>query len=136
MKTVYLLRRQAEKDRTLGVLQIFDGLTMQAKFTTLEPPWLNNAANKSCIPAGIYTIKPRHTPKYGDHLIVEGTEPRECILCHKGNFPSNTEGCILIGMGFGDLDKDKKNDIINSQAAMGLLVQFIKAPARLIVINA
>jgi len=135
-KTVYLLRRVSAPDRTLGMLLVCDELTIQARFATLEPPWKDNERNISCIPAGVYVIRPRTSPKFDDHLIVENVPGREYILCHRGNTPEDTAGCVLVGMGHQDLDKDGKLDVYSSRAAMGLLVQFIRAPARLVVVDA
>lgn len=136
MKTVYLLRRQSLKDRTLGTLLVFDELTIQARFATLEPPDRGNRPNESRIPAGRYQLKPRKSEKFGEHLVIEGVPGRSWILCHHGNFPADTEGCILVGMGHKDLDADGKPDVFSSRAAMGLLVQFVRAPARLVVVDA
>jgi hypothetical protein len=136
MKTVYLLRRISSDDRTLGTLLVFDGLTMQARFSTLEPPWRENKPNVSCIPAGVYTIKPRSSPKFDEHLIVDDVPGRSYILAHRGNTPADTEGCVLVGMGHQDIDKDGKTDVFSSRAAMGLLVQFVRVPARFVVVDA
>ena len=135
MKTLYLLRRKRLDDRTLGRLLVFDGLTMQASFATMEPPWAGNEANKSCIPSGIYVASPRSSQKFGDHLLIEDVPDRTYILCHRGNYPSNTQGCVLVGMAHKDLNWDGKADISSSQAAMDLLVQFVRAPARLVIID-
>ena len=127
MKRVILLRLQGLPDRTLGALYVFNGVSRLGQFTTLEPPWLFNERGKSCIPPGAYVLSPRApTDKVPyDHLIVGGTAPREAILMHRGNFPKNTEGCILPGMGFGAADSDGKPDVLQSTAAMNLLVQMI-----------
>ncbi len=136
MKTVYLLRRQALKDRTLGRLFAFDGLFRRLDLASLELPQKNNVQGVSCIPAGRYRLVPRSTQKRGDHLLVEGVPGREWILIHRGNFPSEIRGCILVGMGHKDLDADGKPDVFSSRAAMGLLVQFVREPAELIVVDA
>ncbi len=136
MKTAYILRRQALKDRTLGTMLVFDGSAVLARFSTLEPPDRGNRPNESSIPAGRYQLRPRRSDKFGEHLVIEGVPGRSWILCHHGNFPADTEGCILVGMGHKDLDADGKPDVFSSRAAMGLLVQFIREPAELIVVDA
>lgn len=136
MKTVYLLRRTSGPDRTLGTLLVFDELTIQARFATLEPPWKDNSPNESCIPAGVYALRPRTSPKFDEHLEVIGVPGRSYILVHRGNQPEDTSGCILIGMGHKDIDADGKPDVFSSRAAMGLLVQFVREPAELIVVDA
>lgn len=81
------------------------------EFVTLEPAWLNNAIGKSCIPAGVYNVKPRYNTKYSNHFIIEGTEPRTYVLLHVGNYRKNSTGCILVGNAFVDLNKDGEIDI-------------------------
>lgn len=136
MKTVYLLRRQALKDRTLGRMIVFDGVFSRLDLATLELPWKNNAQGVSCIPAGRYRLVPRSTQKRGDHLLVEGVPGREWILIHRGNFPSEIRGCILIGTDHVDIDGDAIPDVSGSRVAMTQLVQLISEPAELIVVDA
>lgn len=134
MKAIYLLRRASLPDRTLGKLLVFDGISLQAHFSTLEPPWKNNRPKESCIPIGEYLVKPRTSPKFGDHLIVEDVPNRSFILVHRGNFRDSTEGCILIGMNHQDIDNDGTLDVSSSRAAMALLLQFVREEGKLIVI--
>jgi len=68
---------------------------------TAERPWLNNAVNVSCIPAGTYNCKRVQSHKFGDTFEVEGVEGRTHILFHKGNIPmQDSHGCILVGETF------------------------------------
>lgn len=115
-----LLRFRHYADRTLGILEA-GNLTL----TTLEPAWKNNEKNVSCVPVGIYKLKRRNTPRFGDHLILEDVPGRSYVLIHFGNFPENTSGCILVGDGFKDLNNDKKTDITNSRSAMRMLLNEI-----------
>ena len=134
MKRLLLMRLEKLDDRTLGRLIVFDGVEIAATFTTLELPWNNNKKNESCILSGYYTVEPRQSPKYGNHLIVNGTTPRELILLHVGNKPTDTEGCILIGTGFGDFDRDGRREITESRRAMRHLTELITGKAELIIL--
>lgn len=134
MKRLLLMRLEKLDDRTLGRLIVFDGVEIAATFTTLELPWNNNKKNESCILSGYYTVEPRQSPKYGNHLIVNGTTPRELILLHVGNKPADTEGCILIGTGFGDFDRDGRREITESKRAMRHLTELITGKAELIIL--
>lgn len=134
MKRLLLMRLEKLDDRTLGRLILFNGVEIEATFTALELPWNNNEKNRSCILSGYYTIEPRTSPKYGNHLIVNGTTPRELILLHVGNAPKDTEGCILIGTGFGDFDKDGRREINESKRAMKRLTEIITGKAELIIL--
>lgn len=133
MKKLVLTRLQSDETRTLGRLSVFMGLSEQARFVTLEPPWKSNKTAQSCIPAGKYPIMPRSSQKFGDHLILDDVEGREFILIHRGNFPNDSTGCILLGMRFSDIDNDGKIDIAGSADAMGILVQLVREEAVLII---
>jgi hypothetical protein len=43
---------------------------------------------------------------------------RSGIRFHSGNYYKDSEGCILLGSGLADLNKDKIKDITNSKATM------------------
>lgn len=128
MKKLIIKRFKDDGKQTQGRAILFDGDRQILSFVTLEPPWLNNERAKSCIPAGIYTVKPRKSPKYGNHFVIEGTWPREWVLFHVGNYigsknpktgtPDST-GCILVGNAFVDLNRDGLLDI----SASGLTMQ-------------
>ncbi len=134
MKRLVLNRLQKLDDRTLGRLCVFSDLELEATFATLELPWRNNEKGNSCILSAFYTVEPRTSPKYGKHLLVNGTAPRELILLHQGNFPKDTAGCILVGSDFSDIDQDKKLEITNSKRAMQKLVKLVTEPAELIIL--
>lgn len=134
MKRLVLNRLQKLDDRTLGRLCVFNGLNLEATFATLELPFRNNEKSNSCILSAFYTVEPRRSDKFGDHLLVNGTAPREMILLHYGNYPKDSTGCILIGSDFGDLDQDHKLEITNSKRAMQKLVKLVTERAELIIL--
>lgn len=74
---------------------------------TLEHPF-------KLIPTGEYMCKPYSSPKYPNtwEIIVEG---RTKILFHWGNFFTDSEGCILVGEKFQDLNSDGVMDIADSR---------------------
>lgn len=70
-------------------------------FYVLERPWLDNARNQSCIPAGTYrcAIKvPPNAGKYRNVYEVHGVPGRSAILIHNGNTVNHSRGCLIIGM--------------------------------------
>ena len=90
---------------------------------TLENPWIDNQRNISCIPEGEYEVRirlPREsaTRDYM-HLLVKDVPDRDYILFHIGNRPSDTSGCILVGLS------SSQDFVNNSRLAMDLLMKEI-----------
>ena len=90
---------------------------------TLENPWLDNQRNISCIPEGEYPVRlryPRESPtREYLHLLIQDVPNRDYILFHRGNFPKDTRGCILVGQG-------TQQDVVNnSTLAMDLVMKEI-----------
>ncbi|WP_285907677.1 DUF5675 family protein [Pseudodesulfovibrio pelocollis] len=105
-----LIRYDEDRDGTFGVL-IIDGRPF---CSTLEPPDLNNAANISCIPPGVYTCGIVDSPRYGRTFEVQDVPGRTHILIHSGNIVAHTMGCILLGQYVGKLKGDRA--VLNSGA--------------------
>ena len=115
--TATLLRHpRASADCTLGTLVFDNGDTFQ----TLELPWRDNKPNVSCIPQGYYDVVRHTSPSKGDCYEVLDVPAREHILIHVGNFPTDTQGCILIGV-------DRKNGAIQ-QSKLALQMLKLIAP--------
>lgn len=70
---------------------------------TMERPWLHNKVNVSCIPAGVYDLKPVDSPKFGYTYEVCDVQARTHILIHKANRPSELQGCIAPVSKYGVL---------------------------------
>lgn len=83
---------------------------------TLEDPWNNNAPFKSCIPIGHYHCRRINSPKFGDTFEVVNVPGRSHILFHAGNTWEDTEGCILLGSRWDQVDG--KTVIRDSRAAL------------------
>lgn len=79
---------------TMGVLVIGEGL-----FFTVEPPWLNNQPFVSCIPEGEYLCKRYSSKRYPDTWEITSVPGRTHILFHAGNRASDSEGCVILGLG-------------------------------------
>ena len=95
MKILKLKRTHCLDKLTLGILDI-ENIPF---CLTLEPPWRNNKVDESCIPVGEYLCKRIVSPKFGEtfEIIVQN---RTIILFHKGNYITETKGCVLINNGF------------------------------------
>ena len=68
---------------------------------TLELPWRDNKKSVSCIPDGEYGCRIRLARESATrdyvHLLVKDVPNRSYILFHRGNYPSDSRGCILTG---------------------------------------
>lgn len=109
---IKLIRTESTDVHTLGVLLV-DGKMFA---TTMENPWLNNEKNVSCIPTGTYKAKKFNSSKHGKTLVVEGVPNRSGILFHVGNYPKDTEGCILLGSNFSKEGTTMISDSVSAMA--------------------
>lgn len=123
---ITLIRHAYLPDVTLGRLLVGD-----IDFCTLEEGWRpdpdgpggqrrEGALVESCIPDGIYQLRPHITERYPEgvwHLVnpnlgvyAPGTRPagqkwgRDAVLIHNGNTTKDIEGCILVGSRHGQLN--------------------------------
>jgi len=101
MKYFTLKRVVYNQHGTFGVLIDDEGIPFAL---TLENPWEDNRRNISCIPANQYVCKRVLSPKFGDTFEITNVEDRSHILFHKGNTSKDTNGCILIGEQFEDIN--------------------------------
>lgn len=92
-----LIRNEFTPTCVLGVLVLDNGFTCQ----TLELPWRNNERNVSCIPLGTYEVSPWLSPSKGDCFKVHDVPARDDILLHVGNYPKDSQGCVLVGQERG-----------------------------------
>lgn len=85
-----------------AVLGILTGLSKT--LYTLEDQWRGNQRGVSCIPAGTYEVRPHgwdegSSVRFKEVWQLQNVPGRSAILIHAGNYHSNTEGCILPGLG-------------------------------------
>nr|WP_321513145.1 DUF5675 family protein [uncultured Pseudodesulfovibrio sp.] len=93
-----LIRDVMDERVSMGKLFLYDEEgRVVLRHETLENPWLDNARNISCIPAGEYVCRRVISPKYGETFEITFVPGRTHILFHWGNYPDNTEGCVLLG---------------------------------------
>lgn len=102
---------------TFGVISVDEtGIPL---CVTLEPPWMNNRRDVSCIPAGNYTIMKIKSERFGATWAVMNVPGRGGIIFHRGNSLADTKGCILVGSSFGGVGSTRKiQGIRASNAAM------------------
>lgn len=96
METIHLFRQVESPNSTLGLLLGSSGGS-QFTFHTLELPWRDNRVRISRIPPGDYLTTWHNSPRFGKCYKLQDVPGRSEILIHHGNYPKDTEGCILIG---------------------------------------
>ena len=83
---------------------------------TMELLYRDNKRSISCIPKGKYKLRLRDTENRGQHLILEGTAPRQFILIHSASTHKDLKGCIALGDRF----IIEKNEITLSQSKIAV----------------
>lgn len=110
------------RKQTTGKLFVYDDKgNLLAHVYTLELPWLDNQRRVSCIPEGEYEVIKHHSPRFKKSFWVQDVPDRSEILIHKGNYYTDILGCILVGLGFKDINRDGLKDVTSSKKAVALL---------------
>jgi hypothetical protein len=110
---VKLIRVESTDTHTIGILKVND----EVLCFTLEEPWKQNEANVSCIPCGWYKLELQYSPSMKRKLwTVTNVPERSYIRIHIGNTTDDIEGCILLGMGVGEING--KRAVLNSGNAV------------------
>ena len=115
---VQLIRTTDNGVQTIGKLYVSGD--QHATFDTLERPFKNNERGVSCIPSGRYIcskLNPTEAIPY-PHIAVHNVSGREGIRIHSGNLYSHSRGCILIGKGYADINKDGQSDVLQSKQSL------------------
>lgn len=112
---VQLMRTLDTGIETTGKLYVNGDLIFTCD--TLERTYADNQRGISCIPAGRYicTKVPATEAIPYAHISVTNVPNRSGIKIHKGNLYTHSKGCILLGRGWGDINKDGQMDILNSK---------------------
>ncbi|WP_422351529.1 DUF5675 family protein [Flagellimonas sp.] len=80
---------------------------------TLELPWQQNRSYISSIPSGIYDAFLRYDKNDKWRLQLKNVPNRTGIQIHIGNYPSQIQGCVLVG----EKVYNAKNSLANSAQA-------------------
>lgn len=128
------IKRIYQPKQTIGTLTLTDkGKTLMV-CNTIE---LKNAGNKrqvSCIPEGNYKCVYRESPKYPKHYHVLNVPNRDFILIHPANFAGSVnpntgkpdlQGCIGLGNGYCDLNKDGIVELLRSTITMQSFISIV-----------
>lgn len=126
MSQLFLNRTSLQSDRTLGVLSFTTDFSQTSYFlcNTLE------RGMDLRIPAGTYKLFRVKSPELGyDVLVLDNVPNRSAIEIHRGNYPSDSEGCILVGY------LDQNQLVVSTQAHMHLLELYDRLVFKSITIN-
>jgi hypothetical protein len=126
MKSLILKRFSSDPYRTLGHLSLIEDGQNSLRLATLELPWKNNERSVSCIPQGDYILKPIIRPNKNWALEFQNVPNRTHVLIHKGNYTTDIEGCVLLGLGHDDINGDNITDVTGSGTAMAILERWCK----------
>lgn len=135
---MYLLLKRLSDDgeQTIGKLFLQDNHhNTLLKFDTLELSYNNNQRAISCIKTGVYVVRRKTSFRFGQCFELQNVLGRSAILIHKGNFNTDTKGCILIGHGFKDINFDEKPDLLNSRIAMKNLLNSLQTTTTIEIVN-
>jgi hypothetical protein len=123
------IKREYFPTETLGSLKVFDKMLIVFECKTIELPDKYNQRKISCIPEGTYQVSKIVSPTKGKCFSIHDVPNRSAVLIHIGNYAAgkkvDTEGCILPGMGFQDLNSDGNPDVSGSTVAMEHLLKIL-----------
>jgi hypothetical protein len=133
-----LISREYGEKETLGYGVVFDGSTKVFEFVTIELPNKGNQNNISCIPEGEYNVHKIISPSKGKCFQVMDVPERIAILIHIGNYATgkkvDTQGCILPGNEFIDINDDGNIDVAGSTDTLKKLLQILPDNFKLTII--
>jgi len=120
MKQVIIDRFKITHNYSLGVCYVKneDG-SVDYVGKTLERGWRDNKSRVSCVPAGVYSLKLEHSPRFKKKLWeLYGVPNRSECKFHAANYWRQLNGCIALGNKHVDIDGDGDVDITSSRAVM------------------
>lgn len=125
MKRFVQVRIEQDTTQTISRLFLFDNGGVGA-FYLLEPGWLGNQRNVSCIPAGRYRMTLYKSPTKGLVLLYHDVPDRDYVEMHIGNFRDDTTGCSLPGLDLEDIDHDGLKDVVHSRLSMRAILSHVQ----------
>ena len=122
MTIAFLSRKSGDKQTTSQFIAC-DGDKVVFECKMLEPPNKGNKPFVSCIPVGDYWVEKTNKPTYGECFEIKDVVNRDNILIHWGNYYTNTEGCLICGNAFKDINNDGLKDVIKSKDTFDQLME-------------
>jgi hypothetical protein len=136
MKKLILCRNYGNKE-TQGTYLIFDGDKELFRCKCLELVWNENQHDISCIPEGVYNVQKYSYEGHPNVFWIMDVPDRIGIMIHIGNFATgvkiDTEGCLLPGIDFIDIDGNGTFDITGPDIALKAMNYFLPNKFKLII---
>lgn len=138
----FFISRNYRDKGTTGSASMFNGDEKLFEFKTIElpnfiVPYRPNTVSTNCIPEGTYHVTKIYSPTKGQCFQVHDVMGRTAILIHKGNFATgkkiDTQGCILVGSKFEDINNDGELDVVESTVTLTQLLKILPNEFKLII---
>jgi len=126
-----ITRTTYDAKSTVGTVRVVDKGQTLFNGWSLELPWKDNRNGESCIPAGDYLGLFTDSPKFKRKVwLVHAVPKRSGIRVHSAAIAiDHLLGCIAIGMGVRDVNKDGSTDLLRSKEGMWLFEDTLMALA-------
>jgi len=137
-----IMSRSYDLKETRSALFVMEGVDKLFECCAIELPkvfipYPVNAQNVTCIPEGIYPVEKIISPTKGQCFLLKNVLGRTMVEIHIGNFAAgkkiDTEGCILPGMRFVDINNDGNLDVQDSTKAMNKLLEILPQSFELLI---
>lgn len=133
MTTVTLVRHWLTSKSTIGELAMGN-----FRCYTLEDPVRHGPKipGQTAIPAGTYPLRITWSPRFKQYMpVIEDVPGFTGIRIHWGNFPENTEGCVLVGRQRGE-DAIFESRAIYGAFRLELEAALRRGPAQIVITQA
>jgi len=124
-----IISRTYNPNETKGCMMVLDGSVLLFNCKCLELPSNGNLVDVSCINEGAYDTIKYNSPTKGMVFLLQNVPGRDGIEIHVGNYAVgkkvDTDGCILPGMAFVDINDDGNLDVSDSKIALGKLMAIL-----------
>lgn len=125
-KKATLKRIEDNGSQTLGEFIFKTNEGKEIILYSMELSWKDNQRNISCIPKGTYKVVTTMSTRFKkDMWLLLNVPNRDGIRIHSANYARQLNGCIALGMGMSDIDKDGHIDITSSVKAMNLAYEHL-----------
>ena len=116
---IEIFRLEYEEKQTLGECAITENGKSVFESKSLERADDNNQRMISCIPSGEYLCILEYSPRFDcDLWEIKGVPNRSECKFHSANYWHQLNGCIALGDGLLDINKDGFRDVLNSKNTM------------------